>query len=148
MISTASTRILATTLLVGFLPCVKADCWRNWDGSRICNGLGNLARVMFGLAGLVAFLAAAFTFSYCWKQRKRRAEQALAQQTQRGGGATYRSQYSSAGGPRLFAPQAPPPVHNSLNSPYIYDTTPGFAPPSVRSPQYQPPVTSDRKETV
>ena len=79
MISTASTRILATTLLVGFLPCVKADCWRNWsvflshtvkaafhqldlfffsshhirDGSRICNGLGNLARVMFGLAGRV-----------------------------------------------------------------------------------------------
>ena len=80
------------------------------------------------LAPVVAFLAAAFTFSYCWKQRKRRAEQALAQQTQRGGGATYRSQYSSAGGPRLFAPQAPPPVHNGLNSPYIYDTTPGFAP--------------------
>ena len=93
------------------------------------------------LAPVVAFLAAAFTFSYCWKQRKRRAEQALAQQTQRGGGATYRSQYSSAGGPRLFAPQAPPPTIAS--TPHTFMIPPRALLRCVKPPSSLPPSLTD-----
>ncbi|KAF8468617.1 hypothetical protein DFH94DRAFT_776064 [Russula ochroleuca] len=152
MRSTAFTRIFAVTLLAGFLPGVKADCWRDRDGSRVCDGMGSLAWIMIGLSILVVSLAVYFIFSYCWKQRKRR-KLARAQQIQRGNGAAYRSEYGFDG-PRPFAPQAPTPAHNGLNSPYNYDTTRGFAQPSVRSPQYRPqppgvpPVTSDRKGTM
>jgi hypothetical protein len=53
---------------------------------------------------------------------------AYVHQAHRGSGAGYGGpQYGSAGGPPPFAPQYPPPAHNGLNSPYVYDPSSGFA---------------------
>jgi hypothetical protein len=77
MLSAASTGIFAATLLAGFLPGVKADCWQDSyvylfhhirrlplstqldlffssyhlrDGSRTCDGIGALTYIMIGFA--------------------------------------------------------------------------------------------------
>jgi len=137
MLSTASTRIFAVTLLAGFVPGVKANCWFDSDGVKTCNGLSNAARIVLGIVLFLFLAAMILSFSvYCRRRNERRVNLARIQQTQRGSGAAYGSPYGSAGGP---APQYPPPAHDGLNHPYTYDPTTGFAPPSVPPPQYYPP---------
>jgi hypothetical protein len=62
------------------------------------------------------------------RRRNRQANLAYIQQTQPGTGAMYGSPYNTAGGPPPFVPQYPPPAHNGVDSPYVYNPSSGFAP--------------------
>jgi hypothetical protein len=137
MLSPAFTRILAVTLLASLLPGVRADCWIDDNGYETCDGLSDLARALIGLAFFIVFLIVIFSLFAFRRRRNRRANLAYIQQSQPGSGAAaYGSPY---GGPAPFVPQYPPPAHNGLNSPYIYDPSTGFAPPAISPPQYYAP---------
>ncbi|KAI0283245.1 hypothetical protein BC826DRAFT_1060502 [Russula brevipes] len=133
----SSTRIFTATLLAGFLPGVRADCWRDGQGRRYCNGLSDAARAGIGLAFFLVFLAAIFAMLTYRKRRAARANLAYVQQAQAGAGA-YGPQYGP-GGPGPY-PQYPPQAYNSNAAPYAYDPSTGFAPPTnAEPPQYYAP---------
>jgi hypothetical protein len=130
----ASARILAVTLLVSFLPGVRATCWINSSGEEVCDGLTDAARVGIGIAFFLLFLAVILALMGYRRRRAAQANLAYIQQTHPGGGSVYGGPY---GGPP-FAPQYPPPAHNGVGSPY-YDPATGFAQPTASPPQYYAP---------
>jgi len=136
VLTTALARILTVTLLAGFLPCVKADCWEDSDGFKTCDGLSNTARIVIGVVIAVVVVVIILGLSVYRKRRiNRQANLAFIQPTQQESGGAY----GPGGGPTPFGLQPPPPAHNDVNYPYTYDSTTGFAPSPGPPPQYYPP---------
>ena len=133
------------------LNSISSFSHRPRNGSRICDRMGNLTRIMIGHAIsmyprhyppylctnsypnphhrrptlVVIFLAIVFILYAYRRRRINRANLAHIQETpsQRESGAAYGGPYGSVGGPTPFSPQRPTPAQNTFNSPYIYNTT-------------------------
>ncbi|KAH9961877.1 hypothetical protein BJV74DRAFT_954523 [Russula compacta] len=126
--SITSTRILTATLLVSFLPAVRADCYINGDGYEVCDGLSPGARAGIGIAIFALFLLAITAMLAYRRRRANRANLAYIHQTQQGGGGMYGNPY----GPPPPQPQYPPQTYNSADPSYPYDPRSGFAPVRLR----------------